>query len=94
MYLRIVEIGSFSSLGGYFLERPIRQGMHSGEQLVLGRIKRMGAQSALLLRLYLAELAKDPTSVAAASARSNLIALRHTIVLMFGIKGQNEQLRS
>jgi hypothetical protein len=62
--------------------------MHSEEQLVLGRIKRMGAQSALLLKLYLAELAKDPMSVAAASARSHLIALRHTIALMFGIKGR------
>jgi hypothetical protein len=56
--------------------------MQSEEHLVLRRMERVGQQSALLLRLYLAELAKDPTSVATASSRSNLMALRHTMAQM------------
>lgn len=64
--------------------------MQSEEQLVLGRMKLLGKHSALLLRLYRAELAKDPTAVAAATARSNLMALRHTIALMYGEQEQIE----
>jgi len=37
----------------------------------------------LLLRLYQAELASDPTSCATESSRSNLMALRHTIAQMY-----------
>jgi len=44
----------------------------------------MRKQSALLLRLYQAELASDPTSPAAESSRSNLMALHHTIAQMYG----------
>jgi hypothetical protein len=58
--------------------------MQSEEQLFVGKMERMGKQSALLLRLYLAELAKDPTSLATASSRSNLMALRHTMAQMHG----------
>ena len=58
--------------------------MQSEEQLVLGRMERVRKQSALLLSLYLAELAKDPTSLATASSRSNLMALRYTIAQMCG----------
>ena len=47
-------------------------------------MERMGKQSALLLRLYQAELAKDPTSLATASSRSNLMALLHTIAQIYG----------
>ncbi len=43
----------------------------------------MRKQSALLLRLYQAELASDPTSRATESSRSNLMALRHTIAQMY-----------
>ena len=58
--------------------------MQSEQHLVLGRMERLGKQSALLLRLYLAEFAKDPTSLATASSRSNLMALGHTIAQMDG----------
>jgi hypothetical protein len=34
--------------------------------------------------MYKAELAKDPTSRAAQSSRSNMIALRHTIEQIYG----------
>jgi len=44
----------------------------------------MAMQGDLLLRLYQAELAKDPTSRAAESSRSNMIALRHTIDQIYG----------
>jgi hypothetical protein len=47
-------------------------------------MERVGKQSGLLLRLYQAELARDPTSRATESSRSNLIALRHTIKQMYG----------
>ena len=58
--------------------------MQSEEHSVLGKMERLKKQSALLLRLYLAELAKDPTSLATASSRSNLMALGHTIAQMHG----------
>lgn len=48
------------------------------------RIKRFEEQSELLLRTYHAEFAKDPTSRATESSRSNLIALRHTIKQIYG----------
>jgi len=58
--------------------------MRSEEQLDLKTMERVKKQSALLLRQYEAELASDPTSRAAASSRSNLIALRHTITQLYG----------
>ena len=58
--------------------------MQSEEQLHLGTIERVKKQSALLLRLYQAQLAIDATSRATESSRSNLMALRHTIVQMYG----------
>jgi hypothetical protein len=53
-------------------------------QLHLGTIERVRKQSALLLRLYRAELASDPTSRATESSRSNLMALPHTVAQMYG----------
>jgi hypothetical protein len=47
-------------------------------------IERLEEQSGLLLRMYQAELAKDPTSAATESSRSNMIALRHSIVQIYG----------
>src|SRR5437016_6896008 len=44
-----------------------------------GTIDRLEEQSALLQRIYQAEFAKDPTSPATESSRSNMIALRHSI---------------
>ena len=62
----------------------------SEKHFVLGNVERLRKQSALLVSLYQAELAKDPTSLAAASSRSNLMALRHTIALMLGDQEQTE----
>jgi hypothetical protein len=47
-------------------------------------IKRLEEQSELLLRMYQAEFAKDPTSLATESSRSNMIALRHSINQIYG----------
>ena len=64
--------------------------MKSEGQLELAIRERAGKQSSLLLRMYQAELARDPTSRATESSRSNLIALRHTIAQMCG-NGTEEQ---
>jgi hypothetical protein len=58
--------------------------MQSEEQFRLGTIERVRKQSALLLRLYQAELASDPARRATESSRSNLMALHHTIAQMYG----------
>jgi len=47
-------------------------------------IGRLGEQSELLLRMYQLELAKDPSSRASESSRSNMIALRHSIAQIYG----------
>jgi hypothetical protein len=47
-------------------------------------IERLEEQSGLLLKMYEAEFAKDPTSPATASSRSNMIALRHSINQIYG----------
>jgi hypothetical protein len=46
--------------------------------------ERLKKEHGLLLRTYRAAFAKDPTSSATESARSNLIALRHTIRQIYG----------
>ena len=50
-------------------------------------IERLEEQSELLLRMYQAEFAKDPTSLATESSRSNMIALRHSIDQIYGAAG-------
>jgi hypothetical protein len=47
-------------------------------------IERLEEQSGLLLKMYEAEFAKDPTSPATESSRSNMIALRHSIHQIYG----------
>jgi len=47
-------------------------------------IERLEEQSGLLLRMYQAEFAKDPTSLATESSRSNMIAFRHSISQIYG----------
>jgi len=47
-------------------------------------IERLGEQSELLLRLYQLELARDPSSRATESSRSNMIAWRHSIDQTYG----------
>jgi len=47
-------------------------------------IERLDEQSELLQRTYQLELAKDPSSRATESSRSNMIALRHSIDQIYG----------
>jgi hypothetical protein len=47
-------------------------------------IKRLGKQRGFLLKIHETELAKNPTSRATESSRSNLIAVQHTVKLMYG----------
>ena len=54
------------------------------EKLNSGAIERLKEQYELLLRVYHAELAKDPTSRETASSRSNLFALRCTMKQLYG----------
>jgi hypothetical protein len=49
------------------------------EQIDSGTIERLKKQGDFLLRMYQAELVKNPASRAAESARSNVMALHHTI---------------
>jgi hypothetical protein len=56
----------------------------STSQLDAETIERLDEQSDLLLRIYRAELAKDPSSRATESSRSNMIALRHSIDQIYG----------
>ena len=58
--------------------------MQLEEQLDSGTLERLEEQSRLLQRIYQPDLAKSPASRAAGSSRSNMIALRHTIELMYG----------
>lgn len=58
--------------------------MQLEEEIDSGTIERLKRQGDFLLRMYQAELAKDPASHAAESARSNMIALRHTVEQIHG----------
>jgi hypothetical protein len=58
--------------------------MHIEAQLALETVERLREQTELLRRTYEAEFAKDPTSLATESSRSNLIALRHSIHQVYG----------
>jgi hypothetical protein len=53
-------------------------------QLKPDTLERLEEQDELLLRMYQAEFAKNSASRATESARSNLIALRHTINQIYG----------
>jgi hypothetical protein len=54
------------------------------EEVGSGTIERLKEQEEFLLRTYQSEFAKDPTSHATESSRSNVIALRHTLKQMYG----------
>jgi hypothetical protein len=54
------------------------------EELDLETIKRLEKQSGFLRRMHEKELAEDPTSLATESSRSNLMAVQHTINLLYG----------
>jgi hypothetical protein len=47
-------------------------------------IERLRTQVSFVLGLYRAELAKDPTSPASKTSRSNLLAVEHTVRQMYG----------
>jgi hypothetical protein len=54
------------------------------EQLDSGTIERLRKQGEFLLRIYQSEIAEDPSSRAAESSRSNVIAMQHTVRQMYG----------
>jgi len=54
------------------------------KELDSGAIERLRKQGEFLLRIYRAEFVKDPTSRAAESSRSNVIAMQHTVRQMYG----------
>ena len=58
--------------------------MHNLERNKAGTLKHLVKQGGFLLKLHQAELAKDPTSRATESSRSNLMAVRHTGKQMYG----------
>jgi hypothetical protein len=53
-------------------------------QLESEAIERLRKQSGLLLGIYHAEIANDPTSRATEFARSNVVALQHTVRQLYG----------
>ena len=58
--------------------------MQVAEELDSGSIKRLGEQGKYLLRIHQADLAKDSTSHATESSRSNLMAVQHTVKQIYG----------
>ena len=58
--------------------------MHIEGPLNLAISERLKKENELLLKIYRAALAKNHTGRATESARSNLIALRHTIRQIYG----------
>jgi hypothetical protein len=58
--------------------------MQVTEQLNSVTIERLRKQDEFLLRIYRAEFAKNPTSLATESSRSNVIAVQHTVRQMYG----------
>jgi len=58
--------------------------MQTLERNDLGTLKHLVKQSRFLLKLHQAEFAKDPTSRATESSRSNVMAVRHTVKQVYG----------
>ena len=58
--------------------------MQVAEQLDSVTIELLRKQGEFLLRIYQAEFEQDPTSFATESSRSNVIAMQHTVRLMYG----------
>ena len=58
--------------------------MHTIERNDAGTLEHLVKQGGFLLKLHLAEFAKDPTSRATGSSRSNLMAVRHTVKQVYG----------
>lgn len=81
---RIRSSSSINSLWDWLGRGQARGSLHSQAQLKPETIERLEEQNGLLLRTYELELGKNPVSRATKSARSNLIALRHTINQIYG----------
>ena len=62
----------------------VHWGMHVVDELNAGILKHLVKQGGFLLKLHQVELAKDPTSRATESSRSNLLAVRHTVKQVYG----------
>ena len=62
----------------------VQWSMQVAEQLDSGTIERLRKQDEFLRRIYRAEFARNPTSLATESSRSNVIAVRHTVRQMYG----------
>lgn len=58
--------------------------MRPAEQLDSATIERVRRQGEFLLRIYQTEIARDATSSATEFARSNVIALQHTVRQIYG----------
>jgi hypothetical protein len=58
--------------------------MRTLERNDAGTLKHLVKQGGFLLKLHQAEFAKDPTSRATESSRSNLIAVRHPVKQVYG----------
>jgi hypothetical protein len=58
--------------------------VHTLERNDAETLKHLVKQGGFLLKLHLAEFAKDPTSRATESSRSNLMAVRHTVKQLYG----------
>ena len=58
--------------------------MHLVDELNAGILKHLVKQGGFLLKLHQVEIAKDPTSRATESSRSNLLAVRHTVKQVYG----------
>ena len=58
--------------------------MHTLKRNDAGTLNHLVKQGGFLLRLHQAEFAKDPTSHATESTRSNLMAARNTVKQVYG----------
>ena len=54
------------------------------EQLDSVTIERLRKQGEFLLKIYQAEIAKDPSSHATEASHSNVLAMQHTVRQMYG----------
>jgi hypothetical protein len=77
---RAVLVKATGLASGFFMNRD-RERL---EDVDAATIQRLADQRGMLLRTHRIELAKDPTSAATKSSRSNLIAVQHTIEEVYG----------
>jgi hypothetical protein len=71
-------------VGRIFWFKRVHWVMHIEAPFDSATSERLKKENGLLLRIYRAAFAHDPTSHATELARSNLIALRHTVRQVYG----------